>query len=331
MVTHLNKLVIGNERYLATFDGATYDPNVIELPAGFYIRALAKTKEFVVAETYKGSNLRESEAAKRFYWAGYSPKHDDSTDITIGACNALSTINNQLVGIYGHKGALYVNDNLDQIYNEVPKLTRGTYVEVYPGAISEYEGRALIGYAGVTDDTTGFEQGVYEFGKQDSKLPAVLNFPYIISTGNTQATNQKIGLVKVFGKDIYIGWRDDTSYGLDKIALGDGALASGAVWESLIFDNGSPDNEMEALFIKINFVALTTGQSVTPKYKLNRATSFTAGTAASTVGDTEVRLDINTRCNEAEWGFNLASSSNTFPKITSVKFVYNDFREEGEA
>jgi len=331
IVHHLNLLAIGNERYIATYDKANYYPNKIILPAGFTIRAMAKTDEYVVAEAFKGSTLREAEAAKRFYWDGISSTFNFSTDITVGACNALSTSNNQLLGVYGHKGAVYRSSaqaELEENFAKIPKLARGKYVEVYPGAIAEYEGNTLIGYAAGTDDTTGFEQGVYDFGSEDSKLPKVLNMSYLLSTLDTQGTNVKVSMVTVFGKDIYIGGQTGaTTYEVSKIALGDSALAAGS-WESLIFDGGSPDHNMQAIKVVVTFEALTIGQSVTAKHKLDRTASFTTGTAASTVGDTEAKVFINTVCKEAEFGFDLASTSNTFPKITSVSFVFDPLDKE---
>ena len=157
-----------------------------------------------------------------------------------------------------------------------------------------------------------------------------MNYPYIISTGTTQGTTLKIGSVKAFGTDLYIGWRDDTSYGVDKVEDDDAATAETGSWESRIFDNGDPESYMQAIKVEVKFEALVSGQSVTPKYKLDRVASFTNGTAASTVGDTEVEVYINTICKEAEWGFNLASSAGTFPKITSVNFVYDDLDSDDE-
>ena len=333
-IEHLNLAVFGNERYLAVFDQATYKPNKVVFPAGFVVRSLAKTDEFVVAECYKGASVQSAEEARRYYWDGISPTFNFYNDIKVGPCHALSTKGKELIGVYGHRGAIYKGDDMNQISSEVPKLARGKYVEVYPGAITEFEGRTLVGYAKATDDNTAFEKGIYVQGKEDIKLPEVLNMSHVISTGTTQGTNTEIGLVKVLGTDIYIGWRDGTStYGVDKIALGDLHLTSGAVWESLIFDGGDPDKYMQAIKVEITFESLPSAATVTPKYKLDRASSFTTGTAANTAGDTEADVYINTLCKESEFGFNLASASTSFarfPKITSVKFIYDDLADEGE-
>ena len=117
------------------------------------------------------------------------------------------------------------------------------------------------------------------------------------------------------------------AFGTDKISLGDNAATSGE-YEHLIFDAGNPDKQKLALNLTINFESLATGESVTPKYKLDRASSFTSGTAASTVGDTRAEEPIYQRFNEVEIGFTLASSSNTYPKVISIEFSYDDLVEE---
>jgi hypothetical protein len=68
----------------------------------------------------------------------------------------------------------------------------------------------------------------------------------------------------------------------------------------------------------ITFEPLTANQSVTPKYRLDRAASFTSGDAEDTVGATSLKLPIYQRCKEIEIGYELASSSNTFITITSI-------------
>ena len=193
--------------------------------------------------------------------------------------------------------------------------------------MSMYENRILVGMAGSTDDSTGVELGVYEYGGQIEDTPKGLNLPFVISTGNTQATNLKVSLVKVIGKDIFIGWREDTSYGLDKVTLGDDAATSG-LYESLIFDDNNAKKDKLAIQLKATFVALASGESVQLGYQIDRSGSFTLGTAESTVGVTEVELDIYSRFKELELKFVMASSSATYPKLTSLLFQYNDLSEE---
>lgn len=327
MVVMEDTLIIGNERYLATWDQSTYTPNKITFAPGFQCRALAKFEEYVVAATFKGATVAEAEAARLYIWDGISSSFNFFTEVTMGAPNAIHNAKGTLLGVYGSKGSMYRGrEDFEDIIAEVPKLTRGTKVEIYPGAMTEFEGNTLIGVSASTDDSAGIEQGVYEYGRQQQELPEALNFPFTISTGTTQGTTLKIGMVKSFGTDLYIGWRDDTAYGVDKIALGDGAMATGSS-EGLIFDAGDPDKQFLPLNLILEFEPLTDGQSLATKYKLDRG-SYVTSTETTAADQIRFEQPIFTRCREIEFGFNLASSSNTFIKVTELKLTYDDLAGE---
>jgi hypothetical protein len=249
----------------------------------------------------------------------------------VGAVNALHNTRNNLIGVYGTRGNVFVGaEPFQNVVSEVPKLTESKFIEVYPGAIAEHEGRTLIGFGGYTDDTTGVEQGVYEFGSQSSKKTDAFSFPYVISTNHTQATNLKISMVKVIGDDIYIGWRDNTSYGVDKVSNAS-TYQSAGLWESLIFDNGNAEEYKLPFDIRVTFETLTTGQTITPKYKLDRG-SWVYGVTGTIgiAGDTYLKFPIFNRASEIEFGFDYVSSSNTRLKVTALTFKYDDLKEEDD-
>lgn len=320
-------LIIGNKRYLATFNQSSYDPCTIAFDAGYEVRTIIKSEEYIVAECYKGSSVLDSEEGKRYYWDGIQTSFNFSEPIGIGAPSASTFKGSDIIGVYGFRGSLFNGKTGQELTHEVPKLTKGKYVEVYPSAIANYENRILVGYAGLTDDTTGLEQGVYEYGGQTMDTTIGFNMPFVISTGNTQGTNQKVSLVKVISKDIYIGSRDNTNYQLDKVTLGDLAATSGT-YESLILDNGSPEKEKQAFKLKATFNALTAGQTVTLAYKINRATDWTSGSAESTVGATETEIWIGSRFREIEFKFTIASSEGTFVKLMTLEFEMDSLSEE---
>lgn len=331
MIEMLNGIAIGNERYIAYFDGATYNPCRVVLPPGFNIRTLAKQNEFLVATCWRGASLAEAEEARRYFWDGTSPVFNYFNEIKVGAINAEINHNNNLFAVYGNKGSAFVGtEDPQEIIDGVPNLARGKVVQVYPGAIDIYEGGVLVGYGAVTDDGTSLEQGIYEYNSQTSAIPDSLSFPYLISTGTTQATTVKIGCVKTFGNDIYVGWRDDSSYGVDKIAEGDNSATSGR-YEDRIFDNGDPNRVKQAIKIEIECETLTANQTITPIYKIDRVSSWTSGTAVSTSGTTSISEFINTMFHEIQWGFILAASDGSYPTITAINFIFDDLSTEGEA
>ena len=328
MEEFLNFLVILNDRYIAKWDQATYDPNFITLAAGYQARTVAKFNEFLVIGAFKGSSIAESEAARLYFWDGIETTFNYFSDVRVGAPNALMNHEGTLIGVYGDDGSMYLNtEPFQKIVDGIPKLAVGKKLEVYPGGITNFEGRTLIGVAGSTDDDAGLQQGVFEYGHGHDDLPQVLNFPYTVSSGTVTSTTLQVSMVKSIGNDLYIGWRDASTYGVDKVSLGDSYNATGT-WESLIFDGDNPDHQILPILLTVTFEPLTTGQSVTPKYKLDRAANFTTGTAQSTVGATKAELNLFTRCNEIEIGFDIASSSNTRIKITGVTFEYDDLSSE---
>lgn len=325
--------VVGNERYLGFFDrlGGTFNPTKIKLDPGFEARSVYTVEEYLVVEAWKGQSFSEAEESKRFFWDGLESAYNYAEPLPMGAPNAARSYRNEIVGVYGNRGAVYTGSKpFTKIIDKVPKLVNTKIIEVYPGAIDEYEERLVIGYGAVTDDASGVEQGVYEFGSQASELTNTLNFPYIISTGTTQGTTLKIGAVKAFGTDLYIGWRDNTSYGIDKVEADDQSTNETAKWRSRIFDNGDPNKTKQAVKLEITFEPLVSGDSVTPVYDINRSGTFTSGTAVTTVGETEANLYINMPIKEIEFGFDFLSSAVTFPRITGVNLIYEELTDEGE-
>jgi hypothetical protein len=133
-------------------------------------------------------------------------------------------------------------------------------------------------------------------------------------------------MVRGIGKDLYIGWQDGSSYGLDRITI-DSTFAPYSTWQSLIFDNEKPDKEKLPQEIIVNFEPLTTGQSVTTYYKVDRG-SWVLGQVANTVGDKRAETAIFNRFKELEMRFDLASSSNTILKVYAVTLNFNDLEEE---
>jgi hypothetical protein len=287
---------------------------------------LAVVNEYVVAGAVKadGDDLDTAEHARLYFWDSIEPVPNYYQDVPMGVVNALHSQDNYLFGVYGNKGGIYVGTNeFVKVAKRIPSLDPEKKVFIYPGAMTTWQQRLQIGYSMTTDDTS-FINGVYEYGRGDQQEENTLNYGYPISTG-TQDDDVKIGSIKGIGENLYIAWQDDTAYGVDKVNV-EGTLASAGSYESLIFDNGAPDDVMLPFTLVIKFVPLTTGQTLTPKVKLDRGSWVNGPTAVA--GDDRVEYNLYTRCDEIELGFNWTSSSNTKIKITEIQFKYDDLMEE---
>ncbi|HEX9063138.1 MAG TPA: hypothetical protein VF941_23440, partial [Clostridia bacterium] len=324
----LNGLVIGNNNYLAFWDESSYNPNKIVLDKGYKVRALWRENEFVVAAAWQGSSIDSVQDGKLYYWDGIQTVFNYSKPVSEGLPNAGISFKNRTFTILGSSGNMYLGTDPFQRVQTIPTsiLARGKKIEIAPSALTIWEDRVMIGLGFSTDDAN-FLQGIYGFGNNSDKYPEVLSYDVVISTGNNQGTNKQIGAVKAFGKDLYYGWKDSTTYGIDYLIKTATSATSGS-WQSLIFDDGNPQKTELYLTLVISFTALLTGQSVTPKYQLDRSGSFTLGTTVNTVGSTRAEVAINARSKEIQFGFNIASSNGTFPQITGVFLEYDDLKEE---
>ena len=328
MLLFYDLLCTGNENYLSVWDWVTYSPNELKLDPGYSVRSLTIVDEFIVIGCVTGSDIQGSEKARLFYWDGLQKGYNYSKDVPLGFVNALHNSKNRLMSILGDRGAIYIGTEPFQKVQELPLLKRRYTVEVKPGAITEWDGKTYIGYA-TSQDSTDVYQGVYEFGSADDTKPEVLTHVAIISTGTTQSQTLNIGLVKGIGKDLYIGWDDNGTYGVDKITSSGNPVASGEI-ESLIIDNGAPHKEKIFKGITVTMNAIAASHTITPKYKINRG-SWVNMTATSTVGDTEVKRKVTgIRYKDLEVGVTVAATSIALPEITGIIIHYDPASEESD-
>jgi len=327
MESYQNFNVIGNERYLATWDGAIYDPNAVVFDAGQQVRSMSKFEEYMTIATHSGTDVNASENARVWIWDVENPDANSYSDVTVGAPHAIHNTRNTLIGVYGNKGIIYMGlDPFNKVIGSLPDMPDDGVIEVHPGAITEYKGRTLVGYVAGQANIGTFEKGVYEFGAEVDSSDNSFNFPFVLSSGGVTTADLEIGLVKSIGDDLYIGWKESAAFGVDKIDVDSDAYDS-PIWESLIFDDENVDAWKLPKTIIFTFEALTTNQTFTPKFKVDRAGSWTTGTAA-TDGDTRVELAVYKRFTEFEFGFDIADPDGDYVKVTSVMLVYDDLKEE---
>ncbi len=147
-------------------------------------------------------------------------------------------------------------------------------------------------------------------------------------------TSQTV-LVKSFGDTLHISWQDTSSdggYGID-VVNNSSSPASTFKWESLIFDNGSTAKIKKATSIRIGFLPLPDGATITPKYQIDRNGTWSTD---STFSNTNLYKSYTSMCqidisegdfHEIQIGFDGTATTAT-PTITSVILVFDDNRME---
>ena len=331
----LNKIAIGNERYLATYDGITYTFNTLTLPSGYRIRCLGKWREYLVIGATRGSTITDFDQGALFLWDGSSTTYDFHLDILEGGINAIQS-GHPMRFIAGYSGDLmeYAGGKPRKILR-LPKMTDKTTMEVYPGGMAMWRALTRIAVAGDSDSTT-LKKGIYTFGTLNERRPETLSFDYPISTGDMTGTDVDIGMVFPMGSMLFIGWKDDTTYGVDVVKPSHSPFAS-ATYESLITDAKKIWSEKAANFIKGYFKPLIDGDSVKLKCKIDRNASWTEGATnankgyAAVAGEKKVRLPLpsgGNRFNEFQLGITLATTNTASPEFYGIAAAIDDLKQE---
>jgi len=326
MIEHVNAVIIGNERYLAYWDQAIYNPNQITLAAGYQVNTLAKDGEYVVASCFQGDSYNNAEKVRWYYWDGISPTWNFYRDVSAGVVNTSGTYNNQLYAVHGQHTSLYRGAESPQPVFSMP-TTEGTYVYCNPQSITSFQERMYIAYGAIGNDPN-VPVGIYEYGKKDGYPVAFTGHAYTMSTGGEVLTdNQGIGAVQGFGTDLMFSWYDGSTYGIDQVTELNDAEDSGFITD-IIRDNGIYQKPKQFLVAVCSFEALTTGQSVELTLTFDDGTELS--NTVNTVGATQLILEgtPNLRYRGVQYEITPTSGNGIAPIILSLYLEYDDLDSE---
>lgn len=331
---------IGNERYLSAWEPLSDDPTNAEwqrhrltFPPGYEVCGLASTDEFLVIACEKRSTnaSKDFQDGKLFFWDGQATTYNFFIDVPEGSPQSVFTYQNLVYMIINgslcvHTGGKNITKvrtlpNTDSEFSDASDDTI-----VYPNMLAVRRNILMIGYPSSTTNTS-LEHGVYSWGSIDKNYPQVFGYNYTMSTATRTydgVNALRVGCVRSFGDELYLSWRDDSKsfkYGLD-IVDNNSDPASTASWESLIFDGGAVFKRKNALRFRIDTKTLPSGVTITPKYKLDRASSWSYGTEF-TSGTSSITNLGNKAFREIQYGFDVACTGTTTPEILSVAFEFD--------
>jgi len=287
MKVFLNKLCIGHGRTIATLESDdTWTLAKITLPLGWNIKSLEVRGDLLYIGAFKGTAITDYEEGALFTWDGTSTTWNSVEFINESGVNALLNQNDTIYVWAGTRGNIYqyVNGQYVKV-KKVPNIGKGKYADVFPGAVTGFNGIVHFGMSGNTNSATLY-QGVYSWGQVEKNYPNVLNFDYItskaVTDGTALGTDIKIGAVKAISPTVmYIGWKDGTTYGIDKVDTTAAKYAS-AFYESLIFDDNQPFVRKTFKGIKLIAPPLASGETIVVKYTPDRGSEVTLGTFSHT-------------------------------------------------
>lgn len=319
--TFLNLLLVANGRYLGTWDDATWTYNKLTFPVGFHVRDIGVMGEYAVIAVNDNEDITQAKRGFLFFWDGLSSTYNFFTEVLEGA--GISSIQSNQESVYifaGSSGNIYKYNGTTNKIKKIPFIGSGKTIYVYPGADTNFKGMCVFGLAGGTS-TTAY-RGIYSWGSPELGYPEGLNIENDISTSTIQGTGVSIGAVKAIGSDLYVGWKDGSTYGMDKLSTSTNELSVTA--ESLVITTNYP---VAVTREKLFFKTLASGEVITLQVKKDQGSWETVGTASyATDGAVTTKLfAYGFTCDDFEIKVTLTGTS-TMPSLSKVIFEYEEDR-----
>ena len=288
-----NKLYGGAGKYIFSLEEAvgTFAPGnsasytavsqALDLPPNYRIKCLAELGNNLMIGTWMGTNIYDFKIANVFSWDRSSTSFGAPLKINENGVNSMLNIGNALYIQAGIDGKLFLSNGVEttliaQIPSSVANIEGGLYIEGLPGAIMNYKGRPFFGVSSGGSGATIGGMGVWSL--QRTSKGNVLNYEQQISTSSDGASSVlKIGALLPLTRDtMLVGWRDDSTYGIDKTTNTSRYTTYSGYFDSPFYNVGTP--LIKRQFTQGEFQlanALTTNQGIKIKYRTDLSASFT--------------------------------------------------------
>lgn len=350
-------LCIGNGPYLSTYTFANdSSPNnqqwvrhELTLDFGYEVCGLTVNNQYLVIAAEKRSNNanKSYQDGMLYFWDGANVNFNFKIEIPMGAPYSVFTQNN--ITYFYCAGSLFAWGGGQQVikvryiaYQNTDYLGTVDHTIVNPNMMDSRYNLLMLGYPSSTTNTN-VNYGIYSWGAVELTYPNSFGYSYALSNGlqnYSTANNLQIGMIKNFVDTMYTSWQytdsnSITHYGLD-IIDNTSTPASSFSWQSLIWDGGVRYKTKKALRLKINFLPLPAGTTVTANYTKDRGTTVSADPASgvsysATTGATSIVIEFNNmRFHELQWGFTgtCLSSATSPPTFTGITLEVDPLTDE---
>lgn len=298
-----------NNKLIRVAPALTMTSDVISVPTNYKITSLANFGNYLAIGCAPIASFNGS--SKVFIWNLSSDLFTETLDFGEGDLRVVETIEGQIVGITDRylnnstgagRGSMIIQTyagGSPQVVKEIftKKLTNSTM----PIAKAVKNNRLFFACKIITNEAgTEYNEGIWSYGRKNAGYPYTLTLDVIDENINTSGI-QGFGTA---GNYFFIAHSADGS--IDKTD-DTAAYTFTSIYESQVFDLGDSSVTKKLLQFTINTAPITAG-SITVKYKMDNATSFTTIGTYSTVGG--VGRDF----------YNIESSQADFPTFGEVTF-----------
>lgn len=200
----------------------TFTAQALDLPEDYKVKCLAELGNNLMIGTWQGTSIYDLKIADIFPWDGTSSTYGEPIQLNENGVNALLTIGSYLYILAGVEGNIYKSNGRDAVLiGKIPlsiaDTSGGKYLEFFPGAIMNFKGRLFFG---LSVGGTGNISGMGVWSLQETSQGNILMLEHTIST-SSDGTDEvlKIGALSGITRDqMVVGWRDATTYGIDRTA-----------------------------------------------------------------------------------------------------------------
>lgn len=310
-------LFAGDGDRLAMYD---YDDvanfSALRLPTGQRIKTLRDRDDRII----QGTVMSTFSKGYIFQWDRLQDSWFGKRDSQGNGINAMEWLEDGAIVQVGNNGNLkYWNLSNFTPYKKIP----GT-LNAYPSGITIHSEIVHIGMNG------GTKNGVYSVGRYDKNDPISINLEYVPSHG--KLTGTEIGALLSDGSDLYVSWKDGTTYGIDVI---DHSNKAPAVYESMLLNMSKPKDDKLVEGIKTETIALPENCSYTIKWRSSTLTGNEdadgwnqcdledgAETSMDTEGSTSAIFKCGGQGETIEIRVELTPSGNDTPEIRSINAYF---------
>jgi len=261
----------------ATAGTFTWTQQALDLPTSYRIKCVEELGNNLMCGTWQGTAVTDIRIADIFPWDRSSVSFGQPIVIADYGVHAMLNVGNILVVLAGTSGTIFRCDSANAyvIGQIAVDLSGGKYLEWYPGSICNYKNKTFFG-VGNGGTTVIPEMGIYSLyqtGKGN-----ILNLEHTISTGNdgTSKPLKVSALLPITRDTILVGWRDDTTYGIDLTTATSYSTGYSAYFTSPLYTVGTNKDLHKFTEAEISFSrVLRTNEGVKIAYRKDTSASFT--------------------------------------------------------
>lgn len=265
-------LYIGDGNQVAQIDSGTFSANALDIETPLRIKSLGKYDTDLLIGTFIANTVN---SASIFRWNTVDVSFASEDEVPEVGINAFFMSDNVTYVQAGLRGNIYVyNGRTLELYRKIPgDYSPTAYGEVYSTAVGMLDGNMLFGFSNGSGNPA--DQGVYQIGRYSFNYPWVMDMPYPISerSGGALVINSiEIGGILVVGSDIYVSWKNSTTYGIDKLNYS--SKLELAYMETRVFNTGRY-NLGTYPRVAVAYASLPASTDITIQQQQNYAGSYT--------------------------------------------------------